>query len=187
MSPKVFRVSVRGAEGFVGHLTSFFNVPAIFGAVPYQSRNYLGVDCAEVLVAAFYKWKGRPMRKDHCVQSLEHLLPKTVEFDMKKGKPHKRIAWGKSVRTGDFLAVRYAGRQRYQHIGAPFRDVNGNGILDEDDLILHAGPYPLHFSHLREGNFDGHVVVLRPSVGHLESKQDNWLVHNVKALWLRIR
>lgn len=48
------------------------------------------------------------------------------------------------------------------NIGALFSDANRNDVLDGDDLVIHAGPQPLHYSHLKEGNFDGHVVILRP-------------------------
>ena len=43
MSPKVFRVSVRDGEGYVGWLASYFNVPGLFGSVIHQSANYIGV------------------------------------------------------------------------------------------------------------------------------------------------
>ena len=33
---------------------------------------------------------------------------------------------------------------------------------DADDLVLHAGPAPLHYSSLASGVFDGDVVILRP-------------------------
>ena len=62
-----------------------------------------------------------------------------------------------------FRALRgYEGAAQYQHIETLYRDRNGNGLLDESDLVLHAGPDPLHFSELRSGKFDGTVVILRP-------------------------
>ncbi|MHC4545906.1 MAG: hypothetical protein ACYSYL_15535 [Planctomycetota bacterium] len=151
LSPKVFRVSVRDGEGYIGYLTSFFNVPALFGSVTYQSNNYIGVDCADVLVAANYN-----------VAMLVSQWAKVQEFDLLEGIANKQLKWGRDVRPGYFIAVRYGGSKQYQHIGALFSDANLNGVLDGDDLIIHAGPVPLHCSYLREGNFDGHVVILQP-------------------------
>ena len=40
----------------------------------------------------------------------------------------------------------------------------GTTIDDEAaaDIIIHAGPTPLHLSYLKERHFDGHAVILRP-------------------------
>ena len=162
LSPQVFRVSIRSGEGYIGYLTSFFNVPGLFGSVTYQSNNYIGVDCADVLMAAYGKWKHKPIEKNYNVAMLVSQFPKVVEFDLLEGRPNKKLRWGKDVRPGDFVAVRYSGRKQYQHIGALFSDANGNSILDGGDLVIHAGPQPLHYSYLKDGNFDGHVAILRP-------------------------
>jgi hypothetical protein len=63
---------------------------------------------------------------------------------------------------GDFIAVNYDDSKRYHHIGALYSDHNGNGLLDADDIVLHAGPAPLHFTALSSGAFDGDVVILKP-------------------------
>jgi len=162
LSPKVFRVSIRDGEGYIGYLTSFFNVPGLFGSVTYQSNNYIGVDCADVLVAAYGKWKNKPIEKNYNVAMLVSQWPKVQEFDLLEGTADKQLKWGRDVRPGYFIAVRYRGSKQYQHIGALFSDANRNGVLDGGDLVIHAGPVPLHCSCLREGNFDGHIVVLQP-------------------------
>jgi len=162
LSPQVFRVSIRDGEGHLGYLTSFFNVPGLFGSVIYQSNNYIGVDCADVLMAAYGKWKQEPITKNYNVAMLVNQCSKVWEFDLLEGSPNKKLKWLKDVRPGDWIAVRYSGRKQYQHIGALFSDASGNGILDGGDLVIHAGPQPLHYSYLKEGNFDGHVVILRP-------------------------
>ena len=162
LSPKVFRVSIRDGEGYIGYLTSFFNVPALFGSVTYQSDNYIGVDCADVLVAAYGKWKNKPIEKNYNVAMLVSQWPKVQEFDLSEGTADKQLKWGRDVRPGHFIAVRYRGGKQYQHIGALFSDANQNGVLDGGDLVIHAGPVPLHCSYLREGSFDGHIVILQP-------------------------
>ncbi len=163
LSPKVFRVSIRDGKGYLGYLTSFFNVPGLFGSVTYQSNHYIGVDCADVLVAAYGKWKGKPMKKNYNVAMLVNKFPKKGKFDLVNGMPSKELAWGKDIRPGDLIAVKYPGARQYQHIGALSKDTNNNGVLDGADLLIHAGPLPLHYSYLKEGYFDGHVVILRPS------------------------
>ena len=89
-------------------------------------------------------------------------FPKVVEFEFLEGRTNKELRWGRDICPGDFIAVRYSGRKQYQHIGALFSDANGNSILDGGDLVIHAGPQPLHYSYLKDGNFDGHVAILRP-------------------------
>ena len=162
LSPKVFRVSIRNGEGYLGYLTSFFNVPGLFGSITYQSNNYIGVDCADVLVAAYGKWKNKPIEKNYNVAMLVSQWAKVQEFDLSEGTVDKQLKWGRDVLPGYFIAVRYSGSKQYQHIGALFSDANQNGVLDGDDLVIHAGPVPLHYSYLREGNFDGHIVILQP-------------------------
>jgi len=162
ISPGVFRVSVREEDGYLGYLTSFYNVPGLFGSIPYQSGNYIGVDCADVLMAALERWRGKLILKDFNVAGLARSLPKIMELEVVSGQPSEAVAWTKQVQPGDFIAVRFTGKKQYQHIGALYRDANGNGVLDGADLVLHAGPYPLHASRLDEGGFDGHVLILRP-------------------------
>jgi len=162
LSPQVFRVSIRQEPGYIGYLTSFFNVPGLFGSVTYQSNNYIGVDCADVLMAAYGKWKNKPIEKNYNVAMLVNQWPKVEEFDLRNGTPNKKLSWPKDVRKGDFIAVRYPGSKQYQHIGAFYSDANNNGVLDQGDLVIHAGPVPLHLSYLKQGNFDGHALILRP-------------------------
>lgn len=181
MSPKVFRVSIRDGEGYLGYLTSFFNVPGVFGSTPYQCHNYIGTDCADVLVAAYGQWKNKTITKDYCVATLVDSLPKVAEFDLRGGSPGKKLLWGKDLHPGDIVAVRYGGRKRYQHIGALSGDANGNGVLDRSDPVIHAGPEPLHYSQLGRGNFNGHVVVLRFKESGFVLKE-SWFRHKIKHL-----
>ncbi len=162
LSPSVFRVSVRSGNDLLGHLTSYFNVPAVFGSIPYQVKHHIGVDCADVLMAAWSRSKNRPIRKDYNVAMLTRKFPRIKKFNIVDGRPDTDIHWKKEIRPGDFLAVKYNKNSRYQHIGALYEDENQNGILDKRDLVLHAGPDPLHFSPLDSGVFDGQILVVRP-------------------------
>jgi hypothetical protein len=159
----VFRLTIRKNDDYLGHLSGFFNVPGLFGSIPYQSNHYIGVDCADVLVAAHRKWKGLEGTKDYNVDMLVKAWPEVAKFELSRGRPSDaEIPWDETVKPGDLIAVKYPGRTRYQHIGALYGDKNGNGKLDGSDQVLHAGPDALHLTPLRRGSFDGQVVLLRP-------------------------
>ncbi len=98
------------------------------------------------------------MPRDYNVAMLVNTFKKVSKFKLNSGNPDKIIRWKKDVMPGDFIAVRYYGQRQFQHIGSLYEDNNNNGILDEDDIVIHAGPDPLHFSKLREGIFDGNVL-----------------------------
>ena len=161
LSPRVFRVSVRASDDYPGYITTFFNVPGLFGSTPYQCSNYIGVDCADVLMAAYAKWKGIASVKDYNVAMVVTALKKRAVCSIAAGIPDTIIRWNAQVRPGDLIAVRYAGARQFQHIGALYRDANANGRLDAEDLVLQAGPFPLTISPLGDGSFDGDVVLLR--------------------------
>ena len=161
LSPDVFRISIRDGEGYIGYLTSFFNVPGLFGSVTYQSTNYIGVDCADAVMAAYSRWKNKPLQKNYNVTSVVHDFPVLHKLAFSSGVPTKKVYWNRDVKPGDFIAVKSYGNQ-YFHIGALFKDGNQNGFLDGDDIVLHAGPAPLHFSSLINGGFDGTVAIIRP-------------------------
>ena len=113
-------------------------------------------------MAAYGKWKQEPIQKNYNVAMLVNQCLKVQECDLTEGGSNEKLRWGQNIRAGDFIAVRYSGSRQYQHIGALFGDTNKNGFLDGGDLVIHAGPQPLRYSYLKEGNFDGHAVILRP-------------------------
>jgi hypothetical protein len=156
------RVSVRDGPGFLGWVSSFFNVPALFGSIKLQSRHYLGADCADTLVSAHAQWTGTPPEKNFNVAMLTRLYDRVSEFDLTDGVLSENLRWNNGVHAGDLVAVRYHGARSYQHIGALHSDADGDGFLSANDLVLHAGPMPLAYAKLGGGAFDGHVLVLRP-------------------------
>ncbi len=162
LSPEVTRVTLRDGDDLVGQLTGFFNVPGVFGSVPYQVRNYLGVDCADVLMGAWARAHAKPIERDWNVAALARELPLVAATTIAKGRPAARLRWGEDVRRGDLVVVRYAGARQFGHVGALYGD-DGDGVLDGEDLVIHAGPEALHLSKLTDGAFDGDVKVLRPS------------------------
>lgn len=156
------RVSVRDGPGYLGWLSSYLNVPGVFGSVTAQANGYLGVDCADAVTAAHGKWTGRELKENLNVAALVSRLPRVAEFEWGEGGASKEVLWGRDVRPGDFAAVRYAGARVYQHVGALVSDADGDGRLSPADRVLHAGPLPLAYSRLGIGPFQGHMVVLRP-------------------------
>ncbi|MBQ4878750.1 hypothetical protein J8M21_16150 [Pseudoalteromonas luteoviolacea] len=158
LNKRVLRVSFTQGDGYLGILSSFFNVPAIFGSVPYQSQHYLGVDCADVLMAAnAIKRNGKVYDRNVAwlVTNLRHKA-KLVEFSGES----TRLRWGKDISPGDFIAVRYRKNGQFAHIGALNKDSNRNGILDGEDSVMHAGPNALSYATLQEAGFLGEVVIL---------------------------
>lgn len=163
ISKEVLRVSVRPDDSFLGYLQSWFNVPGVFGSTTPQGQRFLGVDCADVLMAAYGKKRGRKPRKNYNVEMLVHDARAVASVKLEGGEPQGEApAWGDSLRAGDFIAVKYEGGSRYQHIGALQGDTDRDGVLSAKDIVLHAGPWPLHPSRLESGYFDGEVVIFRP-------------------------
>ncbi|MBD3366733.1 MAG: hypothetical protein GF405_01000 [Candidatus Eisenbacteria bacterium] len=161
LSPDVLCVVRRDGDGFLGCLSGFYNVPGVFGSTLHQSRHHLGVDCADVLVAAWSEHTGRPVERNWSVALLVDHLDHVTEFDVKRGRVSPAPPWDETVRPGDLVAVRYRGWATYGHIGALAGDTNGNGLVDAGDVVLHAGPLALAPTLLGKGAFEGHVIVLR--------------------------
>jgi len=161
LSPEVFRVSYMLDNSYLGYLTTFFNVPGIFGSMPYQSRNYIGVDCADVLIATSKVMNKQKNEKNYNVMMLVDKFKTKVKTKVTQGSPQKKLRWGKEFEQGDFIAVKYTPKGRYAHIGMLYGDENANGILDKEDSIINAGPNALHLTPLSKGAFNGTVVILK--------------------------
>ena len=160
ISPKVFRVSYWDNDDYLGYLTTFFNVPGIFGSMPYQSTNYIGVDCADVLVAASAVMHNKKKVKNYNVMMLVDKFKTKVKLKIDNGTPSQKLKWGTDFQRGDFIAVKYRENGRYAHIGLLYEDTNHNGFLDKYDNIMNAGPNALHLTALKKGAFNGTVVIL---------------------------
>ncbi len=91
-------------------------------------------------------------------------LPKITELKIGNGKPSKTVKWGKTIKPGDKLAVRYGGGRAYVHVGALWKDESPKGIPDGNDLVINTGPHPLLIEALDEGRFSGQVLILRPKL-----------------------
>jgi hypothetical protein len=161
LPPQVFRLTLETDEGYLGSLTGFFNVPGLFGCTAYQSYHYIGVDCADVLVAAHQRLLGLGQSEDINVTWLVDHWKVIAALQILEGVPKTQLKWGSEIQPGDAIAVRYTPGKAFMHIGALYADANHDGLLDSADAVLHAGPQALHISKLREKGFDGEVVILR--------------------------
>lgn len=159
----VTRVTVRGDSSYKGALEGFYNVAGLFGSTTYQAARHIGADCADILMAAHAEWRKRPLAANYNVQQLTQKLRRIAELEVADGAPSEALRWGEEIAPGDFIAVRYEGFKKFVHVGALASDDDGDGLLSAADLVLHAGPDPLHLTRLAHGAFDGHVVILRPA------------------------
>jgi len=133
LAARVFRYSFRSGDDFIGWLTSYFNVPYLFGSAgkgaKAQAERYVGADCADVLVAALRRMGGRQ----------EY----TSVGDLVDALPHP----SGPVRPGDLYALDYVGfadlPRSWDHIVALVEDRGPDGKPDgkpgPEDLVIDTG------------------------------------------------
>jgi hypothetical protein len=140
----VHRISFRKDDSFTGWMTSFFNTPYVYGSTEYQAENYIGLDCADFVIAAYRK-TGHDIPYTHVTGLYKYSNIIAQEKDVKingddfyyKGKP---LFFGKDVKEGDLLIFADS------HVGVLYKDKsdpNGkfrgeaDGILNKYDLMIH--------------------------------------------------
>ena len=156
LSARVFRYSFRSGDDFLGWLTSYFNVPYLFGSAGKgaraQAERYVGADCADVLVAALRRTGAR--------------LEYTSVADLVDALPHVTGA----VRAGDLYALDYVGYadlpRSWDHIVALVEDRGPDGKPDgkpgPEDLVIDTGNADgLKVAPLADQG-DVRIAVLRP-------------------------
>jgi hypothetical protein len=156
IAPRVFRYSFRAGDDFVGWLTSYFNVPYLFGSAGKGARNqaerYLGADCADILVAALRRTGAK--------------LEYTSVGDLVDSLPR---APG-PVRPGDLYALDYVDfadlPRSWDHIVALVEDRGPDGKPDgkpgPEDLVADSGNADgLKVAPLAEQG-EVRIAVLRP-------------------------
>lgn len=167
---RVFRYTYRQGDDFVGWLTSYFNVPYLFGSAGKgaraQAERYVGADCADVLVAALR----RTGRRDLEYTSVEGLVGsmERVAGPVRLADPSAPKL--RDVRPGDLLALDYVGvaelPRAYDHIVAFIEDRGpgglADGVLGPEDFVADSGDaLGLKFGPLSDQG-DVRVTVLRP-------------------------
>jgi hypothetical protein len=175
ISDEVFRYSIRRDDTFLGWLTSFFNVPYLFGSagkgVRAQAERYIGADCADVLVAALRRSGHRELEYASVVELVDafgKVGGPTRVGPQAASAPPLRV--GEAVRPGDLLALDYVGAEdlprAYDHIVAFVADRGPNGAPDgrlgPEDLVADSGSAEgLKLAPLGDQG-EVQVVVLRP-------------------------
>lgn len=159
LSRDVLRVSFREGDGFLGWLSTFFNVPNVFGSngptdVNHQTERYTGADCADVLVGALRASGRRDVRYvsvagiGRYARAVSPPLVMTAGRGVRTTRGEERVLrWGQDVEPGDLLAIDYldAGRtlpRAWDHIGALVEDGGPagapDGVLGPEDVLRHV-------------------------------------------------
>jgi len=142
----VHRVSFRKDNNFLGWLTSFFNVPYVYGSAGRQIDAYVGADCADFVVGAYKKASGRDVPYTYAAgltNFADRIIKQEEIFTDGKNfyKGNELLRYGKDVKEGDLIL--YGG----WHVGVlfedrsnPFGEYSGDadGILDNYDLIINT-------------------------------------------------
>jgi len=145
MTNKVHRVSFRKDDTFTGWLFSFFNLPYIFGSSRRQAEEYVGVDCADLVICA-YKKTGAKVDYTN-VQGLKKytdLIFQEKNMHYRYGTfcyKDKPLLFGQDVKEGDLLV--FDGSHvgvLYKDRSDPEGDLKGapDGILNEYDTFIHV-------------------------------------------------
>ncbi len=175
ISPRVLRYSFRSSDGFLGWLTSYFNVPYLFGSAGKGTRNqaerYIGADCADILVAALRR-AGASKLEYTSVAELVDSMSRVAGPSLVKTTPAEpAIRFGAQVRAGDLIALDYVGfdglPRSWDHIVVMVEDRGPDGkpdgLLGPEDLVADSGDSSgLKFAPLADQG-TVRVQVLRPS------------------------
>ena len=182
---RVFRYSFRSGDGFIGWLTSYFNVPYLFGSagegVHNQAERYIGADCADVLVAALRRAGLSRLQYTNVggvIDAIGRAAGPTIVRPCAPGAApcpsgsEPPLHYGVEVRPGDILALDYLGAgelpRAWDHIVALVEDRGPDGvpdgILGPEDLVVDTGDgRALKFAPLAEQGAV-RVMVARPKV-----------------------
>lgn len=157
LSESVARVSFRSGDDFLGFMSSYFGVPFLFGSTPHQVDRYVGVDCADVMIAAqraagragvFRRGRRMPYVSVSGISRHARAVTPPLRFTRTgttttaAGEPIT-LRFGDDVKPGDMIAIDYA-RSRdmprsWDHIGALVADTSGDGVLNGGDTMRHMG------------------------------------------------
>jgi hypothetical protein len=167
LSAQVQRVSFRASDDYLGWLSTYFQVPYVFGSngsygVNHQTDRYVGADCADVLVGAL---RARGLRVGYTsVSGIGSLADPITDVlvlgndGVVRDAQGREVAlhWGRELRPGDLLAMDFTRDptrslpRAWDHIGALLGDANDNERLDAEDLLRNAAQEGLMDFALRD-------------------------------------
>jgi hypothetical protein len=156
--PAVMRVSFRATDGddLVAYLTSFFNVPNLFGSAGvgggHQTDLHQGADCADVIVGAARKMgvalaytsvTGLFHEADAVTPPLYLTADGLFSAAPEAGGQPVRLGFGTDVRRGDLMLIDYRGVEAspraWDHVAVVAADAGEAGAFDPHDLVQHMG------------------------------------------------
>lgn len=158
--PRLAQLTVQRDKSYLGAVTSFFNVPGVFGSYERQVELRWGVDCADLVVGARRSYTGKSipftnvtgLRYEFVRRGYLELVAEDLWLNV-EGRIFKGYSrqsgqltgeMAPLVRGGDVIVFNYspdATRRSWDHTGVldrpggePPRALSGK------DLIIHAGP-----------------------------------------------
>jgi hypothetical protein len=150
------RYSYRNGDDFLGWLSSFYNVPYLFGSAGMGAKNqaeqYIGADCADILVAALRRAGWKKLEYSSVADLVDALHPVGKPVIVKPCQAGAceatALRYGKEVRPGDMLALDYIGAESdlpraWDHIVVVVEDRGPGGVPDgklgPEDLVMDSG------------------------------------------------
>ncbi|MEZ4453770.1 MAG: hypothetical protein R3B09_30220 [Nannocystaceae bacterium] len=105
----VLRYTFRGGDDLFGWLTTFFNVPYVFGSAGVgaraQAERYVGADCADLIVAALRRAGRREQGYTSVAGLIRALRAQSEPIEIRAGAPAPAVDY--APRPGDVLAIDY--------------------------------------------------------------------------------
>ena len=156
ISRRVMRIGFRHGDDLPGWMTTFFNVPNVFGSggshTQHQTDLFQGADCADVIVGAL-RVAGVTLPYSSVKGLSSHARPVTPRLFMNAGgvfvfvDGHPgdpvRLAFGTNVRSGDLMLIDYVGPaaspRTWDHVAVVAADVGKAGEFDPEDRVMHMG------------------------------------------------
>ena len=165
ITEKVQRISFREDDTLLGWLKSYFNVPYIYGSAGKQPDNYIGADCADLVVAAYKK--ANKLKTNYTnAAGLVKLSKKTIDqseiYTDGKNFYHKDklLRFGENVNEGDLMLF---GKDHIWHVGVLSKDKsdpeginkgNSDKILNIYDSMIHTlFDQPIEENFVKYGTF----------------------------------
>lgn len=153
LTREVMRVSFRTGDDYLGWLSTYFDVPNVFGSSggrDHQTDRYVGADCADVLVGG-RRAMGEPVAYASVAGIASYATPITEPFaQTARGAivdgtgAALALRWGSDVRPGDLVTIGYENPgddallpRAWDHIGAVVSDADGDGVLSAGDVVRH--------------------------------------------------
>jgi hypothetical protein len=165
LSRDVMRVSFRSGDDYLGWLSTYFNVPNLFGSSgghgEHQTDRYVGADCADVLVGG-RRAMGERFAYASVAGIATYATPLTEAFEQREdGSESIALRWGVDVQPGDLVTIDYENPgdaadlpRAWDHIGTLVADADGDGVVSSGDVVRHMSFMGLSDDPLR---VHGHV------------------------------